>query len=216
MLPVPLPSPAADVLGIALDTVKAVGQGVAGAAEVIVQVTVSAGIAVTDAVVHAMTNPIETISTLPRAVAAAPRVAWYLLRYSAETVDDGFDFAVHPSRLADALTLLGDQNNRAVNDASSVTKLLLSHSSRTFWSGEPGTSKAIAWSSPLSLPAIKAISRSQHATVNDVLLAAVAGGVHRYLQEHHAEAREIQWLVPVNLKPFAEICPKNSATTSPW
>ena len=71
-----------------------------------------------------------------------------------------------------------------------------------------GTNKAIAWSSPLSLPALKAISRSQHATVNDVLLAAVAGGVQRYLEVHHAEARQIQWLVPVNLKPFADNLPE--------
>jgi diacylglycerol O-acyltransferase len=90
-----------------------------------------------------------------------------------------------------------------------VTKLLLSQSSQTLWLREPGTNKAIAWSSPLSLPALKAISRSQHATVNDVMLAAVAGGVQRYLELHDAEARQIQWLVPVNLKPFTDNLPED-------
>jgi diacylglycerol O-acyltransferase len=208
-LPVPLPAPVASILGIAFDTAKAVGQGLAGAAELAAHVAVSASIAATDVVMRALTNPIDAVSSLPGAAAAAPRVAWYLIRYGAETVDEGITFAVHPSRLADALTLLGEQDNRAVNDASSVTKLLLSQSSQTLWSREPGTNKAIAWSSPLSLPGLKAISRSQHATVNDVMLAAVAGGVQRYLELHDAQARQIQWLVPVNLKPFADNLPED-------
>jgi diacylglycerol O-acyltransferase len=162
-LPVPLPSPVEAIIEIAVDAAKAVGQGLGRAADVATHLGISAGIAVTDAVVHAVTDPIGAVSALPGAIAEAPRVAWYLLRYSAETVDEGIAFAVHPSRLADAITLLGDQDNRAVNDASSVTKLLLSRSSPTLWSGEPGTDKAIAWSSPLSLPALKAISRSQRA-----------------------------------------------------
>ena len=79
-----------------------------------------------DAATHTVANPVDTVSALPGAVAAAPRVAWYLIRYGVDTVDDGLEFAVHPGRLVDALTLLGDEDNRAVNDVSSVTKLLLS------------------------------------------------------------------------------------------
>jgi diacylglycerol O-acyltransferase len=207
-LPVPVPSPVADVLEIALGTAKAVGHGVAEAADIAARAAINGGIAVTDAVMHTISHPVDTVSALPGAVAAAPRVAWYLMRYGAATLDDGLNVALHPSRLPDALTLLGDEDNRAVNDASSVTRLLLSNSSQTVWSGEPGTTKAIAWSSPLSLPQVKSVSRSQGATVNDVLLAAVAGGVQRYLEIHDAKAAEIQWLVPVNLKPFADNLPE--------
>ncbi len=207
-LPLSNPSPVADAVEIALDTAKAVGQGVTGVAERTGRVAARVTRALAGGVAHVVGHPIKTASAIPGTVASAPRVAWYVLRYGIETLDEGRDYAVHPGRLIDALTLLGDEHNRAVNDASSVTKLLLSNSSQAVWSGTPGSTKAIAWSTPLSLPDVKAVSRSQGATVNDVLLAAVAGGVQRYLQVHNGQAREIQWLVPVNLKPFAENLPE--------
>ena len=202
------PFPVADAVEIALDAARAVGNGLAGAAEVTRRIAASVASALVDAVVHTVGHPIDTASAIPGTVASAPRVAWYLLSYGVETLDRGRAIAAHPGRLVDALTLLGDQDNRAVNDVSSVTKLLLSNTSPTVWSGEPGTAKAIAWSQPLSLTDVKAVGRSQDATVNDVLLAAVAGGVQRYLKVHHGWAREIQWLVPVNLKPFADNLPE--------
>ncbi|HEY5116313.1 MAG TPA: WS/DGAT domain-containing protein, partial [Nakamurella sp.] len=112
-----------------------------------------------------------------------------------------------PGRLVDAVTLLGTADNRPVNDVASVTKLLLSGTAQTVWSGTPGASKAIAWSAPMSLAAVKEVGRGEGATVNDVLLAAIAGGLRRYLKLHRDEVREIQWMVPVNLKPFAENLP---------
>lgn len=207
-LPDSVPFPVADAFEIAIDTAKAVGNAFAGAAEVTVRSVASVARVLADAVVHTVAHPIDTVSAMPGTIASVPRVGWYLLRYGVETLDDGRVFVVHPGRLVDALTLLGDADNRAANDVSSVAKLLLSNSSQTVWSGKPSTTKAIAWSSPLSLPEVKAVGRSQGATVNDVLLAAVAGGVQRYLKVHHGQAREIQWLVPVNLKPFAENLPE--------
>lgn len=207
-LPFPLPSTLSGALGMTFDAAKAVRNGFVGVADLTARITGGVARGVLGAAVQTVTDPVGTVSALPAAVAAAPRIAWYLTRYGVETVDDGLDFAIHPGRLVDALALLGDEDNRAVNDISSVTKLLLSDSSPTVWSGKPGQPKAIAWSAPLSLPNIKAVSRSQGATVNDVLLAAVAGGVERYLGLHHVRAREIQWLVPVNLKPFADNLPE--------
>lgn len=207
-LPLSLPSPVSDAVGMTLDAAKAMRNGVAGLVNLTGRVTGGVARGVLGAAAHTVAHPVDTVSALPAAVTAAPRIAWYLARYGMDTVDDGLEFAVHPGRLVDALALLGDEDNRAVNDVSSVTKLLLSDSSPTVWSGTPGRAKAIAWSAPLSLPDIKAVSRSQGATVNDVLLAAVAGGVQRYLGLHHGRAREIQWLVPVNLKPFADNLPE--------
>jgi diacylglycerol O-acyltransferase len=207
-LPFPLPSPVSDALGMTLDAAQAVRTGVVGAADLTARLTGGVARGVLGAVLRAVTDPVGTVTAVPAAVAAAPRIAWWLTRHGVETVDEGLEFAIHPGRLVDALALLGDEDNRAVNDVSSVTKLLLSGSSPTVWSGKPGQPKAIAWSAPLSLPDIKAVSRSQGATVNDVLLAVVAGGVQRYLALHHGRAREIQWLVPVNLKPFADNLPE--------
>ena len=175
-----------------LGAARAVRNGVAGLVNLTGRVAGGVARSVLGAAVHTVTDPVGTVTAVPAAVAAAPRIAWYLTRYGVETVDEGLEFAIHPGRLVDALALLGDEDNRAVNDVSSVTKLLLSGSSPTVWSGKPGQPKAIAWSAPLSLPDIKAVSRRQGATVNDVLLAAVAGGVQRYLALHHGRAREIQ------------------------
>jgi diacylglycerol O-acyltransferase len=96
---------------------------------------------------------------------------------------------------------------RAASAVSSVAKLALAGSPPTVWSGTPGRAKAMAWSRPLPLDGIKAVGRAQGATVNDVMLAAVAGGLRRYLATRDAEVDEVTWLVPVNLKPFEDNLP---------
>jgi diacylglycerol O-acyltransferase len=59
----------------------------------------------------------------------------------------------------------------------------------------------------LSSENIKVVGRAQGATVNDVMLAAVAGGLRRYLALHGGEVDEVIWMVPVNLKPFEDSLP---------
>ena len=49
--------------------------------------------------------------------------------------------------------------------------------------GDPGISRRVAWTSPLSLREVKRIAHRHDATVNDVLLAAVSGALRHYLQE---------------------------------
>jgi len=222
-LPIPLPAPVSrgietvieSVADSAADSIRTVGGGLkdvvnaAGSATVGVAGAVAA--AVVDALVNtagrAVSDPIGTAAELPSALAAAPGAGVELVRSSAGALRDGLQTVTHSGQLANAVRLLGSKDNRVVNDVASVSKLVLSDSPATVWSGELGISKTIAWSTPISLADVKAISRSQHATVNDVLLAAMAGGVRRYLELHGAPVGEIQWLVPVNLKPFADNLP---------
>jgi len=51
------------------------------------------------------------------------------------------------------------------------------------------------------------VGKAAGATVNDVLLAAVAGGLRRYLDERDTSIDEVVWMVPVNLKPFEDNLP---------
>ena len=44
-----------------------------------------------------------------------------------------------------------------------------------------GTTKSVRWSAPLPLHAVKAAARAADATVNDVVLAALSGALHRHL-----------------------------------
>ncbi|HYN71327.1 MAG TPA: WS/DGAT domain-containing protein [Nakamurella sp.] len=214
-VPIPLPAPVSSgietviesALDSAADSIRTVGgelRDVMNAAG-----STALGLAGTVAGVagRAVSDPVGTTAELPAALAAARDAALEAVRSGASTVHDGLQSVAHPGRLANAVRLLGSKDNRVVNAVASVTKLVLSDSPDTVWSGELGVSKTIAWSAPMSLADVKAISRSQDATVNDVLLAAMAGGVRRYLDLHGAPVGEIQWLVPVNLKPFADNLP---------
>ncbi len=68
--------------------------------------------------------------------------------------------------------------------------------------GPLGVAKRVAWSTALDLEEVKRAGRLVDATVNDVLLAAAAGALRRYLIERGEDPRglEIRAVVPVNLR----------------
>lgn len=149
---------------------------------------------------HAVRNPLGALAHLPgRALDAA--------RAGVHGVEEGITLIRHPDRLLDALEVLGAEQHRSLNDLSSVTKIALTGTEETVWSGTPGTEKALAWSEQVDLEEIKAIGRAAGATLNDVLLASIAGGLHRYLSERDSPLSELTWMVPVNLKPFEDNLP---------
>jgi len=71
--------------------------------------------------------------------------------------------------------------------------------------GALGPTKRVAWSRGLPLSEIKSIGKVLSATVNDVLMSALAGAVRTYLhargEDHHDVLRAV---VPVNLRPPGE------------
>lgn len=69
--------------------------------------------------------------------------------------------------------------------------------------GRLGVAKRAVWSDPLPLPEIKKTGKRHGATVNDVLLSAIAGGLRRYLLERGVleDGLEVRATVPVNLRP---------------
>jgi diacylglycerol O-acyltransferase / wax synthase len=75
--------------------------------------------------------------------------------------------------------------------------------------GDPGISRRVAWSKPLSLAEVKRIAHANDATVNDVLLAAVTGALRHYLQDHGSAVPEIQAMVPFNLRPLDQPVPRD-------
>lgn len=115
-----------------------------------------------------------------------------------------------PGRLVDAFETIG-LDNRVANTTASVAKLALRGTTvRTVWSGTPGLHKTVAWSPGIPLDDVKRVGHRHEASVNDVLLTAVAGGLRRYLHARGAEGvGEIEWMVPVNLVPIAENLPED-------
>lgn len=125
--------------------------------------------------------------SLAGAVAGAGRLAFGAARQSAHLLRS----PTHAVSLAGAIG----------RDAGTAIRLLLTPAdAATAFKGEPGISRRVAWSSPLSLAQVKQIGHEQNATVNDVLLAAVSGALRHYLQKHGSGVAEIQAMVPFNLR----------------
>jgi len=74
--------------------------------------------------------------------------------------------------------------------------------SPTRFKGQPGRRKRVAWSEPLPLDEIKAVGKALGCSVNDVLLASVAGALGAYLAACGDATRgvEVRAMVPVNLR----------------
>jgi len=102
-----------------------------------------------------------------------------------------------PERAADAARLA----LRFARDAVDIT--FMKSDSKTRFKGKPGIAKSVAWTEPLPLDEVKCISRALGCSINDVLLASVAGALRAYLVEHGdaVDGFELRAMVPVNLRP---------------
>lgn len=90
--------------------------------------------------------------------------------------------------------------------AALVRLLLFSPDPKTRFKGPLGMQKALVWSRPFRLEDFKRVGRATGSTVNDVLMAALAGALRRYLLAHGPLARTLQvrGVIPVNLRRAAE------------
>ncbi|CUS04486.2 putative Putative diacyglycerol O-acyltransferase [Candidatus Promineifilum breve] len=85
--------------------------------------------------------------------------------------------------------------------AHAAGKLVLrAADNQTIFKGELGIAKRAVWSRPLPLSEVKAMRQALGVTVNDLMIAAVAGGLRRYLEGRGEEAVDFRAAVPVNLR----------------
>lgn len=91
---------------------------------------------------------------------------------------------------------------QVVNDVAALA--LMPDDSPTLLKGRPSGRKLVAWGEPIALDEVKAVGRALGCTVNDVLLACVAGAIGGWLadQGQDPEGKEIRAMVPVNLRPL--------------
>jgi diacylglycerol O-acyltransferase len=117
---------------------------------------------------------------------------------SGRLINEGLETLVDPERRRAALKL------GAEGAISLANLLLLEPDPATPLKGALGVQKRCAWSLPIPLEDVKAVGRVTGATVNDVLLTAVAGGVGRYLRSlgQPVGGLNIRAVVPVNLRPL--------------
>lgn len=91
--------------------------------------------------------------------------------------------------------------------AAIVAKLLLLPSDRpSVYKGELGAIKRVVWSRPLDLARIKAVGKGLDATINDVLVSAMAGALRTYMINAGDDPTlgDMTAMVPVNLRPDDE------------
>ena len=91
---------------------------------------------------------------------------------------------------------------QVLSDAAALA--LMSDDSPTRLKGKATRGKRVAWSEPLSLERVKVIGKALRCSINDVLLASVAGAIGAYLADkgEDPEGKEIRAMVPVNLRPL--------------
>jgi WS/DGAT/MGAT family acyltransferase len=106
-----------------------------------------------------------------------------------------------PSFAEDAFTL-------ARQTTGIATKLTFTRNPASSISGTAGVRKRAVWAPPIPLADVVEAGHRTGTTVNDVLVAALAGAVASYLRWHDGAARDIPTMVPVNVRPLDEPLPR--------
>ncbi|MCA9978592.1 MAG: hypothetical protein KC413_22680, partial [Anaerolineales bacterium] len=111
-------------------------------------------------------------------------------------VQEGVETINNPSHLLD----LAQQGTEVTYTIGRL--LALPPDPKTVFKGPLGVSKKAAWSRPLPLNDVKAIKNATGTTVNDVLIAALAGGLRHYLVQRGERVDELDFraFVPVNIR----------------
>jgi len=121
----------------------------------------------------------------------------FAMKTGASLVDKGAALWNDPAK---AVALAG-QGSALTSELAKL--LLMKEDSSTRFKGKPGIAKRAAWADRLPLTEIKAIGRALDCSVNDVLLASVAGALRAYLKARgdDVDGISVRALVPVNLRP---------------
>lgn len=115
-------------------------------------------------------------------------------------VGKGLDVLAHPEGSLDVARI-------GVQAAADVAALaLMPDDSPTRLKGTAGPAKRVAWGEPLPLDEVKCAAKALGVTINDVLLACVAGAIGAYLRAKGDDptGQEIRAMVPVNLRPIEQ------------
>ena len=106
----------------------------------------------------------------------------------------------NPSALKDTLV----HNWEMVKETGEL--LLGNKVAKSIYKGKLGAAKKAAWTEPLQLDTIKQIAKQNGVTINDVLVAMVAGAVREHLLMNDQKAEEgLKVVLPVNVRGNKEI-----------
>ncbi len=144
------------------------------------------------------------LATLPLGAPSSAGAVASGLRLARATTRTGWDRL----RSKGARAAVTDAAGLALRTGQVVTDLLLTTNPRSAVGGVPGHRKRLVWTQPLPLPGLKQAGRLVGATLNDVLLSAVAGALHTYQDGRGREPVDLVTMVPVNVRPLDEPLPR--------
>lgn len=105
-----------------------------------------------------------------------------------------------------AVSMAGSPS-QAIRDSTGIAAelaylALMPSDSPTRFKGPLSGLKRVAWTDPIALPEVQAVSKALGCSINDMLLAAVAGALHGYLADKGDQTKgvEVRALVPINLR----------------
>ena len=104
-------------------------------------------------------------------------------------------------KLPGQLSAIGQTAGQVAIDAVKLTTM--EEDTPTRLKGKPNGRKHVSWSEPLPLAEVKAISKAFGCSINDVLMASVAGALRAYLRAKGDEVAhdcDVRVMVPVNLR----------------
>jgi diacylglycerol O-acyltransferase / wax synthase len=149
-----------------------------------------------------------TLEPPPREAPSTP--GWMKLLRGARAVASGTRAAwKRGAELISAPITVGDLVRGGARGAAALSRLALMPSDPpSVFRGARGTVKRAAWSDPIPLEEVKAMGRAMESTINDVLLAALAGSLRRYQEERGGPVEDLRAFIPVNLRPLDEPIPR--------
>jgi WS/DGAT/MGAT family acyltransferase len=140
---------------------------------------------------------------LSDALRPARRAASLTRTVAAGAAHEAIEIARDPSELVDLAAA-------ASVDAKALAKTLVPGADTpTVLKGPLHVPERVAWSDPIPLADVKAVGHAHDATVNDVLVAAVAGALRTYLAERDSLVEKVHAFVPFNLRPLDQPLPRN-------
>ncbi len=142
--------------------------------------------------------PAADVSADSPAAGFIPEFLAQTFRAGAAVVDQAIHYGFHP---LEAATAAGQALELATEAAH--LGLGLADDPYTHLKESLTGSRRVAWAEPLSLEEVRTVSVVLGCTINDVLVATLAGALGRYLDSHGDETAglSIRAAVPVNMRP---------------
>jgi WS/DGAT/MGAT family acyltransferase len=142
-------------------------------------------------------GPLGVFAPIADALSSAGLLAQRAIEATAGVLNTSLQALAHPTQAA----TLAQHTADAMRELAKIT--LLPEDPPTLLKGQLGRNKQIAWAEPVSFAEVRTVAHALGCTINDVLLATVAGAFGSYLESCGTEidSLRLRALVPVNLRP---------------